>query len=86
MIYKYKIIWSPKAYKDLKNIYFYIKDYLKETNVANKLVKTILNNISNLSYFPEKYMRIKNYGDKVRNIRRMHIFNYNVIYEVNTIR
>lgn len=86
MIYKYKIIWSPRAYKDLKNIYFYIKDYLKETNIANKLVKTILDNVSNLSYFPEKYMRIKNCENKEKNIRRMHIFNYNVIYEVNKER
>ena len=80
---KYKVIWSPKAYKDLQNIHFYIEYYLKEKNIANKVAKKILNLISSLSYSPEKYVKIQNFNEKTNNIRRMPVDNYVVIYKVD---
>lgn len=35
----YQITWSPQANNDLQNIHFYIKYYLKETNIADNLIK-----------------------------------------------
>lgn len=83
MTNKYNITWSPKAYRDLENIYTYIKYYLKEKSTADNVVKKILNSISNLSYFPEKYLRIENIGTIGRNIRKMPVSNYIIIYEIN---
>ncbi|MBO5413100.1 MAG: type II toxin-antitoxin system RelE/ParE family toxin [Clostridia bacterium] len=80
---KYKIIWSPKAYMDLQNIHFYIEYYLREKITANNVVKRILDSISNLSYLPEKYVKLKNFNDKTKNLRKMPINNYLVIYEIN---
>ena len=36
---KYKIIWSPKAFNDLDNIYNYIKYYLKRDRKAFEIAK-----------------------------------------------
>lgn len=80
---KYKITWSPKAHNDLQNIHFYIKYYLKEKTTANNVVKKLLNSISNLSYSPEKYIKIQYFDNKKKNIRKMLVDNYLVIYEVN---
>ena len=85
MIYinKYKIIWSPKANKDLQNIYKYIAYHLKENATANNVIKEIMNSISCLNYSPERYLKISNYTDKMRNLRRLPINKYIVIYEIN---
>ena len=80
---KYKIIWSPNAYKDLQNIYSYIKYCLKEKNIANKTVQKILYSISSLNYFPERYIKLKSSKFEIRNIRKMYTYKYNIIYEVN---
>ncbi len=79
----YKITWSPSAYKDLQNIYSYIKYFLKEKNTANKIVKKILYAISNLNYFPERYIKLKDPKFAVKNIRKMYVYKYNIIYEIN---
>ncbi len=83
-IKKYKITWSPQAYSDLQKIHFYLKYYLKEPNISNNLIKELLSSISSLSYFPEKFTKIQYSYKKTKNIRRMLINNYVVLYEVNT--
>lgn len=83
MMKKYKITWSPKARGDLDNIHFYIEYYLKEKNTANNIVKKLLNLIANLKYLPERYTKIQSFKDKTKNIHRMLVNNYVVIYEIN---
>ena len=39
LINKYKIIWSPNAHYELKNIKYYIKNYLKEKKYCRKYRK-----------------------------------------------
>lgn len=80
---KYKITWSPKAHKDLLNIHFYIEYYLKEKNTADNMIKKLLNSVLDLNYLPEKYMKIQNFDDQTKNIRKMPVNNYTVIYEVH---
>lgn len=80
---KYKIAWAPKAYTDLQNIHFHIEYYLKEKITANTVIKKLLNSILNLSYLPEKYVKIQGFNDKTKNIRRMPVDNYLVIYEID---
>ena len=78
----YQIIWSPKAYKDLQNIYTYITQNLKEKNIANNLIKKLLNSISSLNYLPERYVRILYPISNNKNLRKFTIDNYIVVYEV----
>ena len=82
MIKKYKIIWSPRAYEDLKRIDNYIRYYLKEESIANKLIKKVFESISNLKFLPEKYPIVK-YDDINENIRKMPVKNYIVIYQID---
>ena len=81
-IKKYKIIWSPRARDDLRNIKHYIKNHLKEKNIAINVVKRILNSILDLSYLPEKHVRVQIFNEKTKNVRKMSVNNYLVIYEV----
>lgn len=53
-IEKYKILWSPGAYKNLDNIYNYIYSQLKEPSIAKKTVKEILTTVNKLKFFPKK--------------------------------
>lgn len=80
---KYKIIWSPKSYKDLQNIYDHIAYYFKEKRIANNMTKKILNSILSLEYYPERYTSIVNYKDKIKKLRKLVVNKYVVIYEVN---
>jgi len=79
---KYEIIWSPKAYEDLQNIYAYIINQLKEKYIANNIIKNILNSISSLSYLPERHTKVFKSKIRIKNLRKLHIDNYVVIYEV----
>lgn len=78
----YEIIWSPKAYEDLQNIYAYITYQLKEKYIANNIIKNILNSISSLSDFPERHMKVFKSKIRIKNLRKLPIDNYVVIYEV----
>lgn len=82
---KYKIIWSPEAKKDLDNIYTYIAFYLKEAHSAHNIIKNILNSISDLTHFPERYSKIFYYTNKSRNIRKLPIDKYIILYEIDNI-
>ena len=66
----------------MQNIHFYIEYYFKEKNTANKIVNRILNSISKLSYLPEKYVRLEDWKNKTKNVRKMKVNNYIIIYEV----
>lgn len=75
---EYDIVWSPKAYKDIDKISY----YLKEEKIAKKLIRNILNSISTLKHFPERYAKIEDINKD--NIRKMLVKNYVVIYEVDS--
>lgn len=81
-LYKYRIIWSPKSIQDLNNIYFYICYNLTKPQIAKNITKIILNSINTLSYLPERYVKIHNISTN-KNIRKLIIHNYIVIYEVD---
>ena len=80
---KYEIIWTPKAIKDIETFYNYIAYNLKEISIANNILKKIINSISSLDYLPERFLKIHNYHDSSKNLRRILVNNYVIIYEIN---
>jgi len=79
---KYRIIWSPEAKEELDNIHFYIEHYIKEKNLADNIIRKLLTTISNLNYLPEKFEKIQIFKNKTKNVRKMIVNNYVVIYEI----
>ena len=78
---KYNIIWSLESKNELKYILYYFKFNLKETNIANKIYKKILDSIDILEYFPEGYPKL--FFNNI-SYRKLFIYKYVIIYEVNT--
>ena len=79
---KYEIIWSPKAYRNIKEIYAFTLEKLGNERYAIKIVKKILKAINSLRLFPFMYPPI--YIDRKikRQLRRATAGKYAVIYEV----
>ena len=80
---KYNVILSIKAEKDLTSIVSYIKDDLKEPNIAKKYAKILRTEIESLEYFPQKYSIIDNEKIKDLNMRKHIIKNYIAFYRIN---
>ncbi|MCI9063804.1 MAG: type II toxin-antitoxin system RelE/ParE family toxin [Clostridia bacterium] len=68
--------------KELQNIIYYIKYKLESPFLADNFYKIVINKISSLKFMPERYMKILNRNRK-RNLRRLPINNYVVIYEID---
>ena len=77
----YKIIISSSFEKELQNIFYYINFFLREHTTAKYFYNKVINSISTLSYFPERFPKLSN--NKNSNFRRLLIDNYIIIYEVN---
>lgn len=81
----YKITWSPKAIKGLKKSYEYVFCRLKEPTTARNLYNKIINVVSNLQSFPERYPDISYYGKVDKNYRRLRVDKFIIIYKVKSI-
>ena len=66
---------------EFKNIMNYIKINLKEPLIAQRFYKKVIEKISSLSFMPERYMKVDISNNK--NIRKLCIKDYLIIYEVN---
>ena len=80
LIKKYKIITFPSFENELDEIYNYLLKILNEPNIANKFHKKFLKQIKSLQYFPERNIKI--FSKRNKNLRRLLIDNYSIIYEV----
>ncbi len=76
----YSVYLTESFEEEFRNIIFYIHSILKEPIISQKIYIKILNHLYSLNTFPERYPRIENL--KNLNIRKLHIDNYIVIYEI----
>ena len=85
MIYmnKYLIHPSPPFEKELTEIYNHIAFKLDSISSANKFYHKVKNAIYSLKYYPERYMKVYSLQHPQRNLRKLTIDNYIIIYEVN---
>lgn len=78
---KYTIIYTPSFQKEQEQILKYIAFNLNSPKTAKKFYNILLSKIYSLQHFPERYSKII-YKEKV--LRKLPIYNYIVIYEVDT--
>lgn len=78
---KYKIITTETFEKELNNILYYIKFFLKEPFLSRKLQSKIITSISSLNYFPQKFAKVQN--KKNTNLHKLIIDNFIIIYEIS---
>ena len=77
---KYTIIHTPSFQKEQEKILKYIAFNLDSPKTAKKFYNILSNKIYSLQHFPERYSKII-YKDRI--LRKLPIYNYIVIYEVN---
>ena len=80
---KFIIFQTADFEEELEKIIYYINKKLKEPNIAEKFYNDVINKILSLSFMPERYMKIKVSKDNHRDIRKLPIKDYLIIYEVN---
>ena len=73
----YEVILSPKAEKDLENIYFYISTSFYY-QYAKRIRDSIVNKILSLSFMPYRFQKDKH----LNGARSVKVENYIVIYDV----
>ena len=81
LINKYMVRPTASFKAEFKNIINYIKINLKEPLIAQRFYKKVIEKISSLSFMPERYMKVDISNNK--NIRKLCIKDYLIIYEVN---
>ncbi len=79
---KYRVLISPKAYRDLEGIYKYIKTEFKETRTALEMVKLIEESILKLDTLPNRgaIRKVGIYANKA--YRQIFVKNYVIIYRI----
>lgn len=80
---KFTIFSTANFEEELQNIIYYISYKLAEPMIANKFYDKVIKTIYSLQYLPERYLRVSDFVNKKRNLRRLLIDNYTIIYEVN---
>ena len=81
----FKIIYTQEFKEELKEIYKYISNVLKEKQIANRLIIKILNKISDLKIFPRLYMKIEKMDRLHNEYHRLVVNNYIVLYTVDEL-
>lgn len=80
---KYKIICSPEAVDDLRNIYSYISAELQEPSIAKNQVDMIRQSIKSLDEMPERHMKVEWEPWNSMDMRKFPVSNYVVFYYVD---
>ena len=79
----YKVVYSQKAYSDLKRIWCYIAKEMCEPVIAGNLVSKLENAIDSLGTLPLRHQPY-DLSSKTREERRQFVINgYIIIYDVD---
>lgn len=84
MIYhkQYKLLPTATFKEELEDIIYYIRRKLKEPLLAKRFYQKIIKEINSLTYIPERFQEVNLTDEKNRMLRKMHLSNYIIIYEV----
>lgn len=78
----YKVYIREDAKKDIADIYYYIKYSLQSPDAAINIVKKIEESIMDLNFMPERFELLGLEGLDYKNIRKLIVKNYIVVYRV----
>ena len=74
----YRIVWSPRAAKDLDSIADYIA--ADSPTYAGTVLKNIVNQTRILARFPQAGRMVPEYDDE--NMRELIVYDYRIIYRL----
>jgi toxin ParE1/3/4 len=78
----HRIVWSPRAAKDLESITDYIA--ADSPTYAGAVLKNIVNQTRMLARFPRAGRMVPEYDDE--NLRELIVYNYRVIYRLQQMK
>lgn len=79
----YRVVYSPAALNDLKDIYAYLALELLEPNTAQKQTDRIRREIRSLDFMPERYACVDWEPWKSMGMRKVSIDHFVVFYTVD---
>lgn len=79
---EYRVKLLSKAYRDLDDIYTYIKEEFKELDTAKKMVELLEEAILGLDRMPFRGSIRKN-GIYTRRYRQLFVKNFTIIYRID---
>lgn len=79
----FHVIWSPAFYKEFMNICNYLSYSLKNPIISKKFYFKVVKRLSSLQYYPERFSKIHIFNKHNKNIRKLLIENYIIIFDVN---
>lgn len=78
----YKVIYSPAAFDDIRNIYLYIAQELQVPDTAQNQVNRIRKKIRSLDFAPNRYSLVEWEPWKSMQMHKVPVDNYVVYYMV----
>ena len=79
----YKVVYSPYAANDLKDIYSYIAYSLREPQTAKRIVNRIQTQARKLDSMPERFAVFENSSSGDIQLRKVPVGNYLLLYGIN---
>ena len=83
MTNKYKVIYSPLAIDDLREIYVYVSDVLNAKLAARKQVNAIRGAVRSLEFLPERFAVLDGETWGESKMHKLPVKNYVVFYLVD---
>ena len=80
---KYSVLISPQAYREIDEIYKYIKDELFAEDAANNLVDLLEGAILSLDELPQRGAERKVGTYAYQGYRQLFVKNYTIIYRID---
>lgn len=85
-IKQYTVLPTATFKEELEEIIYYLKYKLKEQTIAKKFYKKVIEKINSLKFMPERYNKMEQVYEETRDLRKMPVCNYIIIYEVDITR
>lgn len=79
----FEVEFTDECIEEMNEIYEYIANNLKESNLAKLLITEITDRVLNLANEPELYMKIGKVDRLKREYHRMVVKNYVILYTID---
>lgn len=80
---KYNVMFTTKAFKELKQLYKYISNKLCADNASLELMRQINEKVVNISFFPQMYSKLITKKLKHNKYRRIVVKKHIIIYKIH---